>query len=54
LQKEVVFIPKFVHIDRIRSNADIFDFELSKEDMDFLDGLGNRQRSGPDSNNFNF
>ena len=54
LQKGVVAIPKSVHIDRMASNADIFDFELSIEDIIFLDGLENGQRSGPDPDNFNF
>ena len=54
LQKGVIAIPKSVHIDRITSNADIFDFELSEEDINFLDSLENGQRSGPDPDNFNF
>ena len=54
LQKGVVAIPKSVHINRITSNADIFDFELSEEDINFLDSLENGQRSGPDPDNFNF
>ena len=54
LQKGVVAIPKSVHINRITSNADIFDFELSKEDINFLDSLETGQRSGPDPDNFNF
>ncbi|WP_419213278.1 aldo/keto reductase [Maribacter sp. X9] len=54
LQKGVVAIPKSVHAKRIKSNADIFDFELSKEDIAFLDGLENGQRTGPDPDNFNF
>ncbi len=54
LQKGVIAIPKSVHINRIKSNADIFDFELSEEDINFLDSLENGQRSGPDPDNFNF
>ena len=50
----MIAIPKSVHIDRITSNADIFDFELSEEDINFLDSLENGQRSGPDPDNFNF
>ena len=54
LQKGVIAIPKSVHIDRITSNANIFDFELSEEDINYLNSLENGQRSGPDPDNFNF
>jgi diketogulonate reductase-like aldo/keto reductase len=54
LQKGVVAIPKSVHAKRIASNANIFDFELSKADITFLDGLETGERSGPDPDNFNF
>lgn len=54
LQKGVVAIPKSVHAKRITSNADIFDFELSQEDVSFLDSLENGQRTGPDPDNFDF
>ncbi|KAF5314014.1 hypothetical protein D9611_006798 [Ephemerocybe angulata] len=39
LQKGFVPLPKSATPSRIRSNADVFSFELSKEDMDKLDGL---------------
>lgn len=54
LQKGVVTIPKSVKKERIQSNADIFDFELSGDDMAFLDGLERGQRFGPDPDNFDF
>lgn len=54
LQKGVVAIPKSVHENRIASNSDIFDFELSDEDIAFLDGLETGERTGPDPDNFNF
>lgn len=54
LQKGVVAIPKSVHTDRIKSNAAIFDFELSEADIAFLDGLENGQRTGADPDNFDF
>lgn len=54
LQKGVVTIPKSVRKDRIISNADIFDFEISDEDMSFIDSLDKNQRVGPDPDNFNF
>jgi diketogulonate reductase-like aldo/keto reductase len=40
LQHEVVVIPKSMHPERIRSNADVDGFGLSDEDMATLDGLG--------------
>ena len=36
LQKEVITIPKSIKKERIASNADIFDFELSDEDVAIL------------------
>jgi diketogulonate reductase-like aldo/keto reductase len=40
LQHEVVVIPKSVHPDRIRSNADVAGWRLGAEDMATIDGLG--------------
>lgn len=54
LQKDVVTIPKSVHRDRIFSNSQIFDFEITEEDMRLIDGLDKNQRIGPDPDNFNF
>jgi len=54
LQKEVVTIPKSVNPDRIKSNAEIFDFELSEEDMKLIASLNQNKRFGPDPDNFNF
>jgi len=52
LQHGVVTIPKSVHEERIRSNADIFDFELDEDDMKALDGLNRNHRFGPDPDQF--
>ena len=54
LQKGVVTIPKSVHRNRIASNADIFDFELSKEDVAYLDSLDRDERIGPHPDHFDF
>jgi diketogulonate reductase-like aldo/keto reductase len=40
LQHDIVVIPKSVNADRIRSNADVADLELSDDDMAALDALG--------------
>ncbi|MEP0133250.1 MAG: aldo/keto reductase [Eudoraea sp.] len=54
LQKGVITIPKSSKRDRILANADIFDFELTSEDMASLDSLNRDQRYGPDPDNFDF
>src|SRR5690606_2008460 len=54
LQHGVVTIPKSVREERIRENADLFDFELSAEDMAKLDALNRNHRFGPDPDNFHF
>lgn len=54
LQKGVVTIPKSSKKDRIVSNADIFDFELTSEDVAYLDKLDRGQRFGPDPDTFDF
>jgi len=54
LQKGVITIPKSSKRDRILANADIFDFELTSEDMANLDSLDRDQRYGPNPDNFDF
>ncbi|MCI3918677.1 aldo/keto reductase [Paenibacillus sp. TRM 82003] len=54
LQHGVVTIPKSTNAGRIRENADVFDFELTREDMAALDGLNRDRRFGSDPDNFNF
>lgn len=36
MQSGVIVIPKSVHEDRIRENMDVFDFELTPEEMELL------------------
>jgi 2,5-diketo-D-gluconate reductase A len=40
IQHGFVVIPKSVHPDRIRSNADVADFELTADDLTAIDELG--------------
>lgn len=54
LQKDVVTIPKSTHEHRIRENADVFDFSLSKEDITLIDSLDRDRRFGPDPATFAF
>ncbi|MBN1926219.1 MAG: aldo/keto reductase, partial [Prolixibacteraceae bacterium] len=48
LQRGVATIPKSVKEERIASNADIFDFELTPEEMDAINQLDRNQRFGYD------
>ncbi|RXZ00137.1 aldo/keto reductase [Fictibacillus sp. S7] len=52
LQNGVVTIPKSVNKERIYQNSDIFDFELSREDMEQIDRLNTNHRNGPNPNDF--
>ncbi len=54
LQNGVVTIPKSVKEHRIKENADIFDFELSAEEMQKIHALNEDKRVGPDPDNFDF
>ncbi|MDE5415549.1 aldo/keto reductase [Alkalihalobacterium chitinilyticum] len=54
LQCGVVTIPKSVNADRIAANGDIFDFELTSEDMAQINALNKDERVGPDPDNFDF
>jgi diketogulonate reductase-like aldo/keto reductase len=54
VQKMIVTIPKSVHEERILSNAHIFDFEITPEDMLKIDQLDKNHRTGADPDNFNF
>ncbi|MEC7770041.1 MAG: aldo/keto reductase [Bacteroidota bacterium] len=54
LQKGVVTIPKSSKKERIIANSDLFDFELSEDDVQLLDGLDRGKRFGPDPDNFDF
>ncbi|MDC0762753.1 aldo/keto reductase [Brevibacillus sp. HB1.2] len=54
LQNGVVTIPKSTKEHRIVENASVFDFELSKEDMEMIHALNQNHRVGPDPDNFDF
>lgn len=54
LQNQVVTIPKSVTESRIVENANIFDFELTADDMDKLSQLNQNKRFGADPDNFDF
>ena len=54
IQHGIITIPKSSKKDRIVSNADIFDFELSLDEMKAIDGLNKNERTGKDPDNFQF
>ena len=54
LQNDVVIIPKSVHANRIKENADLFNFELSSDEMNKINDLNQNERFGPDPDNFDF
>ena len=39
IQKNIVPLPKSVHVERIESNSDVFDFQLSQEEMERIDTM---------------
>lgn len=52
LQHGVTTIPKSVHRERIVENADVYDFELSDEEMARIDGVDRDQHMGRDPESF--
>jgi methylglyoxal/glyoxal reductase len=52
LQNKVVTIPKSIKEQRIIENADVFDFELTSEDMERLNALNKDERTGPNPDEF--
>lgn len=54
IQRDVIVIPKSTHKERIISNMEIFDFELTAEDMEKMNALNKNERVGSDPDNFHF
>ncbi|MFB9829811.1 aldo/keto reductase [Lederbergia wuyishanensis] len=54
IQSGVVTIPKSIKEHRIIENSDIFNFELTYEEMEKIDALNEDKRVGADPDNFNF
>ncbi len=54
LDHGVVTIPKSARADRIKENADIFDFTLSAQEIQAIDALNTNERTGPDPDELTF
>ncbi|MFL6559880.1 MAG: aldo/keto reductase [Bacillus sp. (in: firmicutes)] len=54
LQNGVITIPKSTKEQRIIENSQVFDFELTEEDMHTINRLNQNHRVGPDPDNFDF
>lgn len=54
IDTDVIVIPKSVTPQRIKENFDIFDFQLSQEDIEAINQLNKDIRTGSDPDNFDF
>jgi methylglyoxal/glyoxal reductase len=54
LQNGIVTIPKSTKEHRIIENSQVFDFELTQEDVHQINNLNQNHRVGPDPDNFDF
>ena len=48
IERGDIIFPKSATVARIKENIDIFDFELSGEDVEAISALNRNQRTGPD------
>ena len=54
IQHNIITIPKSVTPSRIEENMQIFDFELTPDEMAMIDAMNKDERTGADPDNFNF
>ena len=47
-----IVFPKSMKPERMRENIDVFDFDLSNDDMDAVSALDRHERTGPDPDKF--
>lgn len=54
MQRRIITFPKSSHVERMKSNMEIFDFVLGEEDMARITALNTGKRVGADPACFNF
>jgi methylglyoxal/glyoxal reductase len=54
IQRDTIVIPKSVHKDRIISNGEVFDFNISDEDMAAITAMNKDRRVGSNPDTFTF
>jgi 2,5-diketo-D-gluconate reductase A len=54
VQRGDIVFPKSVTRSRVEENFDIFDFELSEDDLREITALDRNERTGPDPDTFNY
>ncbi|NEG54439.1 aldo/keto reductase [Bifidobacterium platyrrhinorum] len=54
IQRGVVVLPKSTHAERIRQNFDVFDFDLTADDMAAINAIDTGRRNGADPDDFDF
>lgn len=54
VQNGFIVIPKSVNAERIQKNIDLFDFELTQDDVQKIDAMDNGTRLGADPDTANF
>ena len=52
VQRGDIILPKSVHAARLRENLELFDFELTDDDLAAISALNRDQRTGPDPDAF--
>lgn len=52
IQNDILTIPKSVNKDRITANFDAWDFNISAEDIEIINGLNENKRVGTDPHHF--
>ncbi|EAG4504458.1 aldo/keto reductase [Listeria monocytogenes] len=52
IQNDIVTIPKSVNHDRIKANFDVWDFEISEDDIQLINALNENKRVGTDPHHF--
>ncbi len=54
LQQDIVVLPKSAYKERIIQNADVYDFEITPQDMARISALNQNYRTGADPDTFTF